>query len=133
MKFLDPKNDIAFKKIFGNEHHKNLTINFLKHANTLKDIPKKLQDLQEAFNILDELQWNDADLQDYTEKQETIDRERRQQEGSYQEGEQKGAQKKAEDFAIKLLKKGISINEVSELTELSIKQIDMLRKKMNLK
>ena len=79
MKFLDPKNDIAFKKIFGNEHHKNLTINFLKHANTLKDIPKKLQDLQEAFNILDELQWNDADLQDYTEKQETIDRERRQQ------------------------------------------------------
>jgi hypothetical protein len=29
MKFLDPKNDIAFKKIFGDENHKNLTINFL--------------------------------------------------------------------------------------------------------
>ena len=29
MQFADPKNDIAFKKIFGNEQHKNILISFL--------------------------------------------------------------------------------------------------------
>lgn len=29
MKFADPKNDIAFKKIFGNDQHKNILISFL--------------------------------------------------------------------------------------------------------
>jgi hypothetical protein len=29
MKFVDPKTDIAFKKIFGNEAHKNVLIEFL--------------------------------------------------------------------------------------------------------
>ena len=28
-RFLDPKNDFAFKHIFGNEKHKNLLISFL--------------------------------------------------------------------------------------------------------
>ncbi len=32
MQFLDPKNDIAFKKIFGDDNHKNLTINFLNNV-----------------------------------------------------------------------------------------------------
>ena len=29
MQFVDPKNDLAFKKIFGNEKHKNILISFL--------------------------------------------------------------------------------------------------------
>ena len=29
MRFADPKNDLAFKKIFGNEQHKNILISFL--------------------------------------------------------------------------------------------------------
>jgi predicted transposase/invertase (TIGR01784 family) len=29
MKFADPKNDIAFKKVFGDENHKNILISFL--------------------------------------------------------------------------------------------------------
>jgi len=29
MKFADPKNDLAFKKIFGDENHKNILISFL--------------------------------------------------------------------------------------------------------
>lgn len=28
-KFLDPKNDVAFKKIFGNEDNKNILIHFI--------------------------------------------------------------------------------------------------------
>ena len=29
MKYLSPRSDVGFKKLFGNPHHKNLTISFL--------------------------------------------------------------------------------------------------------
>ena len=32
MKYLSPTTDIAFKKLFGDEHHKNLTMNFLNNV-----------------------------------------------------------------------------------------------------
>ncbi len=37
MKFADPKNDLAFKKIFGNKHHKNILISFLNSVLDFKD------------------------------------------------------------------------------------------------
>ncbi len=36
MIFLDPRNDIAFKKIFGSDEHKNITISFLNSILELK-------------------------------------------------------------------------------------------------
>jgi predicted transposase/invertase (TIGR01784 family) len=36
-KFLDPKNDVAFKKIFGSEKNKNILIHFLNDMLTFKD------------------------------------------------------------------------------------------------
>ena len=44
MKFADPKNDLAFKKIFGDENHKNILISFLnsildfKNEKTIVDV-----------------------------------------------------------------------------------------------
>ena len=100
---------------------------FLKHANTLDAVPAPLNDLQEAFNVLDALQWNDADLQDYSIEQETIDRERRQQEGSYQEGMQEGAHNKAVETAINALKNGLDIALIAQITGLSIEEIEHLK------
>ena len=37
MKFADPKNDLAFKKIFGNDQHKNILISFLNAVLDFKD------------------------------------------------------------------------------------------------
>jgi len=37
MKFADPKNDLAFKKIFGDENHKNILISFLNSVLDFKD------------------------------------------------------------------------------------------------
>ena len=37
MKFADPKNDLAFKKIFGNENHKNILISFLNSVLDFKE------------------------------------------------------------------------------------------------
>ena len=103
---------------------------FFKHAHTLNDVPKPLKYLQEAFNILDELQWNDADLQDYTLEQEIIDRERRQQEGSHQEGFEEGLQKKAEEIAIGLLQEKIDVLVIAKITKLSSEYIQDLLKKI---
>ena len=36
-KFLDPKNDVAFRKIFGNEKNKDILIHFLNDVITFKD------------------------------------------------------------------------------------------------
>ncbi len=37
MKFADPKNDVAFKKIFGDERHKEVLISFLNAILDFKD------------------------------------------------------------------------------------------------
>jgi predicted transposase/invertase (TIGR01784 family) len=37
MQFADPKNDLAFKKIFGNEEHKEILISFLNSVLDFKD------------------------------------------------------------------------------------------------
>jgi predicted transposase/invertase (TIGR01784 family) len=37
MKFADPKNDVAFKKIFGDEKHKEVLISFLNSILDFKD------------------------------------------------------------------------------------------------
>ena len=36
-KFLDPKNDVAFKKIFGTEKNKDILIHFLNDIITFKE------------------------------------------------------------------------------------------------
>ena len=36
-KFLDPKNDIAFRKVFGSEKHKDIVIHFINDILDLKD------------------------------------------------------------------------------------------------
>lgn len=36
-KFLDPKNDVAFKKIFGTEKNKDILIHFLNDMFTFKE------------------------------------------------------------------------------------------------
>ena len=45
MKFVNPRNDVAFKKIFGNEEHKEILISFL---NAVLDLTgeKEIQDIE---------------------------------------------------------------------------------------
>jgi hypothetical protein len=35
-KFLDPKNDVAFKKVFGSEKHKDILIHFINDILEIK-------------------------------------------------------------------------------------------------
>jgi len=45
MKFADPKNDLAFKKIFGNEEHKEILISFLNSVLDFKG-SKRIKDIK---------------------------------------------------------------------------------------
>jgi predicted transposase/invertase (TIGR01784 family) len=45
MKFVNPRNDIAFKKIFGNEQHKEVLISFLNAVLSLEG-DKEIQDVE---------------------------------------------------------------------------------------
>ena len=107
---------------------------FLKNAKKLESIPDSLKDLKEAFNILDLLKWNDADLEDYSKEQELIDRARRQQAGSHlegfeegiEEGIQEGIQRKSQELVIKLINMGMDHNFIAQATDLTIKEIEAI-------
>ena len=43
MRFLDPKNDVAFKKIFGDSRHSNVLISFL---NSVLDLPSPIKSIK---------------------------------------------------------------------------------------
>ena len=45
MKFVSPKNDVAFKKIFGNEDKKEILISFLNAVLNLTG-DKEIQDIE---------------------------------------------------------------------------------------
>ena len=62
MKFADPKNDIAFKKIFGDENHKEVLISFLNSVLDFKD----------DKTIIDVELTNPYQLPDIKELKETI-------------------------------------------------------------
>ena len=42
MQFVDPRNDIAFRKIFGDEQHKGVLISFLNALLDLGGTPKEI-------------------------------------------------------------------------------------------
>jgi predicted transposase/invertase (TIGR01784 family) len=45
MKFVSPRNDLAFKKIFGNENRKNILISFLNAVLNLQG-DRTIEDLE---------------------------------------------------------------------------------------
>lgn len=68
MRFVDPKNDIAFKKIFGDENHTEILISFLNATLDFKGDYKiksvkilnpyqvpKIEELKETFSELLEI------------------------------------------------------------------------------
>ncbi len=109
---------------------------FFKFAKNLHDVPQQLDELHDAFTVLDELQWSHQDLQEYSKEQETLDRERRQQQGSKEEGREEGreqgkqeGEKKAKiAIAVKMIQENLSVELIAQLTNFSIEEIIELQK-----
>ena len=141
MKYLDPKADLTFKKIFGN--HPDRLKNLL---NTLQSLNEdELIQQQQYLPTTEELEisgFTDAELRAYDKFWDSVSVERTLIDDSYQKGKEKGKEEgiaegmekgRAEgkheantETAQRLLAMGLSAEQVSKATQLPLEIIKNL-------
>ena len=142
MKYLDPKADLTFKKIFGN------------HPNRLRNLLNALQSLNEDEQIqqeqylptTEELEisgFTDAELWAYDKFWDSVSVERTLIDDSYQKGKEEGMEKGMEkgraegkeegmnqrslEIARKMLAQGIDEAMVMDMTGLTAEEIKQMK------
>ena len=130
MKYLDPKADLTFKKIFGN------------HPDRLKNLLNPLQSLDEDELIqqeqylptTEELEisgFSDAELWAYDKFWDSVSVKRTLIDDSYQKGIEKGIEKgmnqRSLEIARKMLAKGMDEAMVMDMTGLTAEEIKQMK------
>jgi len=115
------------------EHRKVgvLWLRFLRETKELESIPEEFKDSPEiiqAIALAEESAYTAAELEAYDEYLDAIRVEQTLREDSYDEGREIGEQKKALAIAHKMIVKGMNIEDISELTGLSAKDIDCINR-----
>ena len=133
MKYLDPKADLTFKKIFGN-HPKRL----ISLLNTLQSLNEdELIQQQQYLPTTEELEisgFTDAELRAYDKFWDSVSVERTLLDDRYQKGMEEGMEKgRAEgkyeantEIAQRLLAMGHSAEQVAKATQLPLEIIKNL-------
>ena len=133
MKYLDPKADLTFKKIFGN-HPKRL----ISLLNTLQSLNEnELIQQQQYLPTTEELEisgFTDAELRAYDKFWDSVSVERTLLDDRYQKGMEKGMEKgRAEgkheantETAQRLLAMGLSAEQGAKTTQLPLEIIKNL-------
>ena len=133
MKYLDPKADLTFKKIFGN--HPDRLKNLLNSLQSLNE--DELIQQQQYLPTTEELEisgFSDAELRAYDKFWDSVSVERTLIDDSYQkgkeegiaEGMEKGMNQKALEIAKNMLAMGLSAEQVAKATQLSLEIIKNL-------
>ena len=141
MKYLDPKADLTFKKIFGN--HPDRLKNLLNSLQSLNE--DELIQQQQYLPTTEELEisgFTDAELRAYDKFWDSVSVERTLIDDSYQKGKEEGMEKgiaegiekgRAEgkheantETAQRLLAMGLSAEQVAKATQLSLEIIKNL-------
>ena len=141
MKYLDPKADITFKKIFGN--HPDRLKNLL---NTLQSLNEdELIQQQQYLPTTEDLEvsgFTDAELRAYDKFWDSVSVERTLLDDRYQKGMEEGIEKgRAEgmeegmsqrslEIARKMLAKGMDEASIMDMTGLTAKEIKLLKAEM---
>ena len=132
-RYLDPKADVVFKKIFGD--HPHLLKSFLNAVLPLAvnnpivellDIPE----ISEAVGLAEEAAYTPGELSAYETYWDNVRTEKTLLLGRYEEGEAAGRIKEKKDMAKKMIKRGVAIEIVAEDTGLT--QDDVKRIKAHL-
>ena len=138
MKYLDPKADLTFKKIFGN--HPNRMRNLLNALQSLNE--DELIQQEQYLPTTEELEisgFTDAELRAYDKFWDAVSVEKTLQYDSYQQGMEKGMEKgRAEgkeegmnqrslEIARKMLAKGMDEAMVMDLTGLTAEEIKQMK------
>ena len=141
MKYLDPKADLTFKKIFGN--HPDRLKNLLNTLQSLNE--NELIQQQQYLPTTEELEisgFSDAELRAYDKFWDSVSVERTLIDDSYQKGKEKGKEEgiaegmekgRAEgkheantETAQRLLAMGLSAEQVANATQLPLEIIKNL-------
>ncbi len=129
MKYLDPKADLTFKKIFGN--HPDRLRNLLYVLQSLSE--DELIHLQQYLPSVEELEisgFTDAELRAYDKFWDSVSVERTLLDDRYQKGIEKGREEamnqRSLEIARNMLAKGMDASTVLEITGLSMEEIQQL-------
>ena len=129
MKYLDPKADLTFKKIFGN-HPDRLK----KLLNTLQSLNEnELIQQQQYLPTTEELEisgFSDAELRAYDKFWDSVSVERTLIDDSYQKGKEEGMNLRSLEIARKMLAKGIDEVSIMDMTGLTAEEIKQLKAEM---
>ena len=138
MKYLDPKADLTFKKIFGN--HPNRMRNLLNALQSLNE--DELIQQEQYLPTTEELEisgFTDAELRAYDKFWDSVRVEKTLQYDSYQQGMEKGMEKGMEqglekgmkngkiEIARKMLAKGMDEATVMDMTGLTAEEIKQMK------
>ena len=141
MKYLDPKADLTFKKIFGN--HPDRLKNLLNTLQSLNE--NELIQQQQYLPTTEELEisgFTDAELRAYDKFWDSVSVERTLIDDSYQKGKEKGKEEgiaegmekgmnlRSLEIARKMLAKGIDDASVMDMTGLTAEEIKLLKAEM---
>ena len=141
MKYLDPKADLTFKKIFGN------------HPDRLKNLLNSLQSLnedelirqQQYLPTTEELEisgFTDAELRAYDKFWDSVSVERTLLDDRYQKGMEEGMEKgrtegieegmsqRSLEIARKMLAHGMDETSIMDMTGLTAEEIKLLKAEM---
>ena len=129
MKYLDPKADLTFKKIFGN--HPDRLRNLL---NTLQSLSEdELLHQEQYLPSVEELEisgFSDAELRAYDKFWDSVSVERTLIDDSYQKGKEEGMNLRSLEIARKMLAKGIDEVSIMDMTGLTAEEIKLLKAEM---
>ena len=146
MKYLDPKADLTFKKIFGN--HPDRLKNLLNTLQSLNE--NELIQQQQYLPTTEELEisgFSDAELRAYDKFWDSVSVERTLIDDSYQKGKEKGKEEgiaegmekgmkqgmekgmnlRSLEIARKMLAKGMDDASVMDMTGLTAEEIKLLK------
>ena len=138
MKYLDPKADLTFKKIFGN--HPNRLRNLLNALQSLNE--DELIQQEQYLPTTEELEisgFTDAELRAYDKFWDSVSVERTLIDDSYQKGKEEGMEKgRAEgkeegmnqrslEIARKMLAQGMDEAMVMDMTGLTAEEIKQMK------
>ncbi len=127
-RYLDPKADVVFKKIFGDHPHlleideKTVTV-----AQELLDVPE----ISEAVILAEESAYTLGELNSYESYWDAVRTEKTKLIDSFEMGMTKGIEKgkkeTQEEIARNLLKAGVDYSVIALATKLTVEQIKSLK------
>ena len=133
MKYLDPKADLTFKKIFGN--HPDRLKNLLNTLQSLNE--NELIQQQQYLPTTEELEisgFTDAELRAYDKFWDSVSVERTLLDDRYQkgmeEGMEKGMSQRSLEIARKMLAHGMDETSIMDMTGLTAEEIKLLKAEM---